>query len=56
MLRAGKRKKRVRRGKDKGVWYLFKHMLYTAKNYELLKTGLNNVVLAALFNVVNNIV
>ena len=29
---------------------------YTAKNYELLKTGLNNVVLPTLFNVVNNIV
>ena len=29
---------------------------YTAKNYELLKTGLNNVVLPILFNVVNNIV
>ena len=29
---------------------------YTAKNNELLKTGLNNVVLPILFNVVNDIV
>ena len=29
---------------------------YTAKNYELSKTGLNNVLLPTLFNVVNNIV
>ena len=29
---------------------------YTAKNYKLLKTGLNNVLLPTLFNVVNNIV
>ena len=28
---------------------------YTRKNYELLKTGLNNVVLPTLLNVVNNI-
>ena len=32
------------------------HNPYTAKNYELLKTGLNNVLLPTLFNVVNNIV
>ena len=30
--------------------------VYTVKNHELLKTGLNNVVLPILFNVVNNIV
>ena len=29
--------------------------LYTRKNYELLKTGLNNVVLPTLLNVVKNI-
>ena len=28
---------------------------YMAKNHEFLKTGLNNVVLPTLFNVVNNI-
>ena len=43
-------------------WKCWNHFLsgqgigYTAKNYELLKTGLNNVVLPILFNVVNNIV
>ena len=30
--------------------------LYMAKNHELLKTGLNNVVLSISFNVFNNIV
>ena len=30
--------------------------MYTAKNHKLLKTGLNNVVLPILFNVLNNIV
>ena len=30
--------------------------LHRRKKYELLKTGLNNVVLTTLFNVVNNII
>ena len=30
-------------------------MIYTRKNYELLKTGLNNVVLPILLIAVNNI-
>ena len=43
-------------GSGKNVPDLVRAGLYKAKNYELLKTGLNNVVLPILFNVVNNIV
>ena len=41
--------------KKRDVRHLGYSRIYTRKNYELLKTGLNNVVLPILLIVVNNI-